>query len=193
MTAKVRRPLEELLPLAQAFVAELAVHQKVCVRAAIAGSLRRRRPEVGDIEIVAIPRIGERQVPIGQGDLFLAGVQAEVRLYNALWEHLDGQAESGRIRYSKRGDKYRQFTLEGVQVDLFTAEPGNWGWIYLIRTGSADFSHGVAGALNGRGYESALGYIRKRSQSIGEPIETPEESDVFRLAGMAWVPPEKRG
>jgi DNA polymerase/3'-5' exonuclease PolX len=193
MTAKVRRPLEEMYPLAQRLVAELVVQRAVCVRAAIAGSLRRRRPDVGDIEIVAIPRIGERQVPIGEGDLFLRGVQAEVKLYNALWQHLDDEAEAGRVRYSKRGDKYRQFAFEGVQVDLFTAEPGNWGWIYLIRTGSADFSHRVASALNRRGYTSAEGYIRPKSPTTGDRIETPEEADVFGLAGMAWVDPERRG
>lgn len=185
---KAKRPLEEMLPIAEAFVHEL-VSEGACVRAEVAGSVRRRRPECGDIEIVAIPRFGEYQVSIGTGDLFLPGVQAEVKLYNALWSYLDDQAERGRIRYSKRGDKYRQFALDGAPVDLFTATQENWGSILLIRTGDADFSKKVIGHLLPKhGYRHQEGHVTKD----GCLVPVPEEEDVFRLIGRPFVPPSHR-
>jgi len=155
-------------------------------RIEVAGSLRRQKVEVGDIELVAIPKLGLLR---RETDTDIFGNQKVTDTTGSLlWLRLDGLVN----RFEKRGEKYRQFQWKGVQVDFFTAERGNWGWIYLVRTGSADFSHRVAATLNGRGYTSAMGYIRKKSQSISEPIETPEEEDVFRLAGMKWVDPVHR-
>ena len=95
------------------------------------------------------------------------------------------------ISYSKQGNKYRQFRLYGeTQVDLFTAQPGNWGWIFLIRTGSADFSHGMATSLNRAGYTSKQGWVM--DLKTDERIETPQEEDVFKRAGRSWVRPEDR-
>lgn len=45
--------LSEALKIAEAVLKELGPH---CERIAIAGSVRRRKPEVKDIEIVAIPK-----------------------------------------------------------------------------------------------------------------------------------------
>ena len=92
-----------------------------CERIEIAGSIRRRKPEVKDIEIVAIPK------PYDVG-LFASGIATVV----SKWQKVKGELPC----------KYTQRILpEGIKLDLFFAEPGNWGLIYAIRTGSADYSH----------------------------------------------------
>ena len=52
MSKVSKRPFSEVLPIAQHIVDSLS---PFCERIELAGSLRRKRPMVGDIEIVAIP------------------------------------------------------------------------------------------------------------------------------------------
>src|SRR5438876_753465 len=121
------RPLAKAERIAAVIVADLA---PFCDRIQVAGSVRRRKEVVGDIEFVAIPRY----VPAGLfGDCTA----------NLLWEHLHA---SDAYRFTK-GDhpagRYYQLALlrdAGVQLDLFLAQPDNWGLTLLVRTGSAAFS-----------------------------------------------------
>lgn len=86
--------------------------------------------------------------------------------------------------------KYTQRVLpEGINLDLFFAEPGNWGLVYAIRTGSSEYSHRVlANAWVKKGYTSIGGYLTKE----GHRFETREEEDLFRRIGIEWVPAEER-
>ena len=95
------------------------------------------------------------------------------------------------IEYLSTGKRYRKFVWQDIQVDFFTATPENWGWIFLIRTGSADFSHRMAKCLNRKGYTSAEGFVRK-IQNPEKRIKTPDESDIFRLADVPWIEPKDR-
>lgn len=148
---------------------QLAPH---CHRIEIAGSIRRKKPEVKDIELVAIPK------PYQTG-LFEDGIAAIVNQ----WQKVKGELEYGKTKYTQR------ILLEGIKLDLFFAEPGNWGLIYAMRTGSADYSHKVLGrAWVSRGYHSHEGYLH-----IGHKrYETPEEADLLTRIGVAWCEPELR-
>src|SRR2546430_12519050 len=123
MMVKTAIPLAEATRIADAVVADLEPH---CERVAIAGSLRRQKAEVGDLELVAIPK------------MVLGGLWGTEE-QNALWTHLQ---TSGAYRFLKgnRSDaRMHQLSLvvhAGVQLDLFLAQTDNWGWIYLLRTGS---------------------------------------------------------
>lgn len=182
---KTKRPLTEMADFAIALCEAL---KRACKRLAIAGSLRRQCLEVGDLELVAIPTITKREVPPPQAALFSADwEETEVIEVNELWDALDML----KVQYVKKGEKYRQFIHRDMQVDLFTATPKNWGWIHLIRTGSAEFSKHVAQQLNSRGYTSEDGRIRARA-GCRSWVDTPEEEDVFRLAGMGYVDVKKR-
>ena len=140
-----------------------------CYRIAIAGSLRRKRLEVKDIEIVCIPKHYE----VG---FFESGIATVVNR----WQKVKGELPC----------KYTQRILpEGIKLDLFFAKTDNWGLIFAIRTGSAQFSHKIlATHWVSKGYHSANGYITRG----GRPIPTPEEKDVFALAGILMIPPEAR-
>ena len=161
-----RWPLEEAERIAEGVRAELLPH---CERCEIAGSIRRRRPSVGDIEIVAIPKPYEV-------DLFASGVAAVCDQ----WPSVKGRFPC----------KYTQRVLpDGILLDLFLACPNNWGLIFAIRTGSARFAHKVlACGWSRAGYNADGGMLYHR----GVEVPTFEEAAVFAHAGVAWVPPEGR-
>ena len=117
---------------------------------------------------------------------------------NLLWAHLHA---SDAYRFTK-GDhangRYYQLTLPrdaGVQLDLFLAQPDNWGLTLLVRTGSAAFSTGMLARWKRR-----QGLGRAQPGSVdgrlvtrdGRVVPTPEEETVFQLLGMQPVPPERR-
>ena len=182
MSNNAPRQIAEILPIAERLQTELA---PFCHRIELGGSLRRRRPLVRDIELVAIARI-EMSPPIiglADSDLF-----PSPSIENLLWWKLNRM----NVDYKKKGEKYRQFFYQEICVDLFTAIPGNWGWIYAIRTGSADFSHHLAKALNKAGYTSREGWITRIDDPLQEPIQTMTEQDVFDLAGIPYREPNQR-
>lgn len=153
----------------------------MCQRIEIAGSIRRRKPEVGDIEIVAIPRM------IPDKNIF-----GEVVGEHSALDDLDFTM-LGRV--IKNGSKYKQVELNGgIGLDLFiVTPPAQWGVLFMIRTGSADFSHRMVTQKNKRG---ALPSNCKVEHGAvwrnGGIIPMPEEEDYFKICGMAIVPPEER-
>ena len=140
-----------------------------CVRCEIAGSIRRQKPEVKDIEIVAIPK------PYQTG-LFEDGIAAVVNQ----WQKVRGEFPC----------KYTQRILpEGIKLDLFLVEEGNWGLQFAIRTGSAEYSHKVlASAWAARGYKSIDGYLHCGKRRY----ETREEIDLFNRLSIPYVEPKNR-
>ena len=157
---------EQALEIAEKTKALLAPY---CERIEIAGSIRRKKPEVKDIEVVAIPK------PYDIG-LFESGIATVVKQ----WKKVKGELPC----------KYTQRILpEGIKLDLFFAEPDNWGNIYAMRTGSAEYSHLVlASRWSSKGYKSDGGYLYKD----GERIAVREEEDLFKLLDMPYVEPEER-
>lgn len=159
-------------PHAEAYAVALGVLEQLrpyCLRAEVAGSLRRKKAEVGDIEIVLIP------LPY-KVDLFQNGIATIVNQ----WPKVKGELPC----------KYTQRILpSGIKLDLFFAEEGNWGSILAIRTGSADYSHKVlARGWCHQGFKSEGGYLFRD----GKKYEIREEADLFKLIGIPYVEPEDR-
>lgn len=154
------------LAIAERVKAELEPH---CERIEIAGSIRRKKTEVKDIEIVAIPK------PYETG-LFASGIATVV----TKWQAVKGTLPC----------KYTQRILpEGIKLDLFFAEPDNWGLILAIRTGSAEFSHQVLAVRWVQlGYKSVDGHLTANGRRV--PIR--EEEDLFSRLRMDYIAPEKR-
>ncbi|MCA1625997.1 MAG: hypothetical protein LC778_19815 [Acidobacteria bacterium] len=139
-------------------------------RVEVAGSVRRKKPLVKDIEIVCIRRADK---------LFDLA-----RLFS----------QSGWIiNKGSAGGKYMQFKMtphSSQQLDLFFATPENWGILFAIRTGSADFSHKVlASTWSKLGYESRDGILFNKA---GQRFTFPEEHDLFDFLKIKYVPPEER-
>lgn len=137
-----------------------------CKRIEIAGSIRRKCEDVNDIEIVCIP------------DIARWGLEF-VRLVKS-WPKKIGEPTG----------KYTRRALPcGMALDLFMCQPENWGLIYLVRTGSRNFSTRIVGVeLPRAGYYSNDGFAWRGK----EKIVTREEVDVFDLVGMKFIDPEDR-
>jgi len=117
MKAKV--PLAKAEKIASRVVEKLMPY---CQRIEIAGSIRRRKAEIGDIEIVAEPKMIR--------DLFDVPVLQAIPTENL-----------GLV--VKNGLRYKQVLLtEKIYLDLFIVHPlAQLGVILAIRTGSTEFSH----------------------------------------------------
>jgi len=179
---KVELPYEKALNLAERIKSVLLPG---CERIEIAGSIRRQKPVIGDIEIVCVPKrppdlFGESN-PSVPSDLDLI---------------LEALTKQGRLLPGKKnGNHFKQFqipSVPGLTLDLFITTPECWGVIFAIRTGSADFSHRLvthqsAGGLLPDNCRVSGGKIYQN----GKVIPTPEEADVFGLIG-GWVDPQGR-
>ena len=94
------------------------------------------------------------------------------------------------------GEKYYRGATEvapGIEigVDLFVVTPpAEWGVVYLIRTGSAQFSQAVVTRLHRWGLRSEQGRIVRTDS--GEVLRCPDESTFFRYARLPWITPRLR-
>jgi DNA polymerase/3'-5' exonuclease PolX len=188
--------LEEAKGIAEGLVEGM---RSYCARVEIAGSIRRRKAEVKDIEIVAIPKWELAPVEEQARDLFGSPPRAPQN-FNLL--HFWATKLSG-VRWIKPGTsevvdwqpkpegKYWRGIVGGrIKLDLFLARPDNFGLIFLIRTGSADFSQAVVTYAKHRtSFRVGEGSLRDRD---GHVLETFEERDVFDALRIDWVEPEQR-
>lgn len=166
---KSKIPYKEAKEIADKLILLLSPH---CFRIEIAGSIRREKDIIGDVEIVAIPK------PYQTG-LFQDGIAEVVNQ----WQKVKGELEYGKCKYTQR------ILPEGIKLDLFFAEEGNWGLILAIRTGSADYSSKVlASGWVGRGYHGEGGYLTKN----GKTYDVREEKDLFERIGVPYVEPKYR-
>lgn len=168
-----------------------------CERIEIAGSVRREKAKDSkDVELVLIPRFG-----IGRpsGELFEREVNlAMIALEGAMAAGANLQPIKPGVPVSppvpwplKEDAKYWRLWLPNLQAsaDLFLCTPETWGYNKTIRTGSADFSHGLAYRWTTMGGHCAgARFIR----STGEKVETPTERSVFDLLEIEWVEPQHR-
>jgi len=201
MTARI--PLQHAEMLASRLIQLL---HPCCERIEVAGSIRRRRPYVKDIELVAIPRIETGEV-IHQASMFGTTSSAMAVSTNLLDERLTNLVQhnpaireplmAGERRWGARYKKLEVEVKKGsdswLKVDLFSTSADQWGLIYLLRTGPADFSKYVVtraeqGGPLPPGWRVAGGWLRKN----GEKYLIPEEVDVFEVLGYAWRPPSER-
>jgi len=159
-----RTPLGVAWPLARAMLDVLRRTSGV-VQAAPAGSLRRMRETVGDL------------------DLLVAATDPEPVM--ARFRELDQVAEvllSGSTRTSIR-------TRDGLQVDLRVLEPARWGTALQYFTGSQAHNVRLRGLALDRGL-SLSEYALKRED--GTEIVCAAEEEVYAALGLPFIPPELR-
>lgn len=170
-----------------------------CERIEIAGSVRRKKEEVKDIEIVAIPKFhktsmavyqstfdfkGILSVPMTQADLL--GTRVQQLIAEGILVH--GEPSKGMTR-APCGPKYYRLKYDGEKLDLFSViSPAQWGVVFTIRTGDRDFSHWLAQ----RALEIGMRIDEGALYSPRVLISTPEEADFFKALKVKWIEPEKR-
>lgn len=193
MSAGVRVPASVARDVAAELLARLGPS---CERIEVAGSLRRGSPDVGDLELVAIPKTRTEVDP--------AVLWGEPIVIHEVGEAIEALQAEGVVTMAgfevgASGQRYRKLrhVRSGLQVDLFTVlPPAQWGVIFLIRTGPADFSHRFVTDIRRRGFHVREGALHRGSLGCGavacEVVQTPEEADVFRAAGWGLIPPGDR-
>jgi len=182
---KARIALHRARAWADEFVARLA---PACERIEVAGSIRRREPEVGDVEIVAVARIEQVPTP---GDLF-SGPSSVTR--DHLLEALAAELLAGRLdRGTRSGPRFRQYLIRDLswaQLDLFIVRPpAQWGPIFTIRTGPAEYSANLMRRAKSRGLTQVDGHIE---DAAGRVLATPTEESFFEALGLPWIDPTRR-
>jgi DNA polymerase/3'-5' exonuclease PolX len=152
-----------------------------CQRIEIAGSIRRGKSTVGDIEICAIPKYTVTLDMFGG----VADTTSQLDLIDF--------REIGNV--IKGGSRYKQILLpEGIALDLFIIQPPNqWGLLFTLRTGDADFSHAAVTSKRYGGLLPSNCRIKDGSVWNGlTKIETPEEKDFLAILDLEELPPSER-
>lgn len=156
-----------------------------CSRVTIAGSIRREKPQVKDIELVMI--VNDYDVLYRRlrsfGRFIKPGVPSVID-----WP-------------PKAGAKYVRMLLdEGIKLDAFIGHHDNWGALLCMRTGSASGPDG--NTFNGfvprmfKQWKKVSGGGRMLgcmpTMPDGLQLATPEELDFFELCGVEWIDPKDR-
>ena len=158
-----RRLLAEVEPLAERLLALLRAVPGV-LEAASAGSLRRRRDTLGDLDLLVAARPGCAAIA-----RFVAAPEvAEV-------------LAAGRTRASVR-------LRSGLQVDLRLLAPPSWGAGLVYLTGSKAHNLELRRLAQALGLKiSEYGVYRD-----GQRIAGASEASVYEALGLPWIPPELR-
>ena len=164
-----------------------------CERIAIAGSVRRERPEVNDIDLVLIPKPGQLDVIL---------VRCKQKLEPVYGRHLTSQ--NFKFKWSA-GFELDLFIAHSEVVDLVSRTPGNWGAVLLCRTGSMLHnqqlcSHAIRKGLKFAPYK---GVVRTTGQQVHSDIPPPEtaveeiianesEAEIYAALGLEYHEPTNR-
>lgn len=180
---KKRWPVEVARKVAEELKEEL---QGKCSRVEIAGSIRRGKAMVGDIELVyESPALT---------DLFGEALQ-ELRADEVINHWLESNVIEPRRNVAGSISWGREIRLavhvaSGIPLDLFAARPGGW-WSYLMcRTGSRLHNEAIARAMMGRSmrWEPYEG-VRMRDGSLRR---VGSEAELYELIGWPPLKPEDR-
>jgi len=169
---------EKTIELAQArrwadkIAAELA---PFCEKIEIAGSIRRRRPEVHDIDLVILT---DKQ----------AAVNARLSRNAVDAEACGPRHTMVRLANGVLVDAY----FAGYhQQDFFRDDPcsTNWGSVLLCRTGPKEYNVRLAQRARARGMRWVLG---AGIYSEGRLVASDTEQDIYRVLALPYARPEDR-
>jgi DNA polymerase/3'-5' exonuclease PolX len=173
--------LRTQIPLADAerYAARIVEALKpLCSKIDVAGSIRRRRHLINDIDLVILAadraavkaRCTQRNPHVVTDGainfIFLLGGQIQVDVF---------------------------FAHDGVP-DLVQPEPSNWGSLLLCRTGSQAFNVWYAQQSRNAGYHwnPYKGLVVSDRGGPARVAYGSEEAGMFSSLKLAWIPPEQR-
>lgn len=136
-----------------------------CEKIEVAGSIRRKRPHVNDIDLVLIP-------------------EDRARLDYALMS-LGG----GKMKMS--GKKIARVDMESIPLDVYYATGETWATLLLIRTGSKESNIRLAVKAKNRGWRLAASGEGLFDES-NERIAGDTEESIFEALGLRYPEPWER-
>lgn len=189
-TEKRKFPAAEALAVAREICAVLKPATEALI---VAGSLRRRRPLIGDVEILFIPKHGiqsdtselfERKLSVDEAEMAIWRLLAAGTLAKRL--NVKGSTVWGQL------NKLAVHVATGIPVDFFVADSGNWWNLVVCRTGNAQHNIRICEAARarswtwnpyGEGYYDRHGELKRKTTS---------ERDVFDAVGLKYAEPWER-
>lgn len=157
----------------------LAILEPFCERIVIAGSIRRQKPEVRDIELLAIPKYVEG------ADMLDARIRSMV-YYEMLGYRLN---KLGRKTYGAK-NKLLVHVPSGIGIDLFSTTAECWPVALFVRTGGKVTNQQVSMAALRKGWQFHA-YGRGFTTPDGE-IVCHSEHDIFKAVGWPYKEPWER-
>jgi len=151
----------------------------LCEQIEIAGSIRRQRAEVGDVDLVILPK---------------AGQTAAIKQRCALRCRVVRDGEQNCIYQLTLPDKVEfqidVFLARPSRQDLLEAVPGNFGTLLICRTGSKEHNiflveHAKRLGLRWNPYRGVI-------NSAGHVLASATEADIFTALDLPFIAPEKR-
>lgn len=139
-----------------------------CEKIEVVGSIRRKKPEVGDIDFVVLP---SNWKSLKDTMITMAGVKVVI----------SGESIFRTLMLLEGG--------EWVQVDFYRAKPETYGIHKLIRTGSAE--HNIWLAKFAIKQDLRLQYSRGVVEG-NTAIAGLDETEVFHALNLEFIPPELR-
>ena len=190
--------LEEARKIAVAICYKL---QPFCEKINIAGSVRRQKAEVNDIEICCVPKVEVLKDGFGWDE----GIIRNIQFANTV-ETL------GKVIKGNTDGKYMQIELpEGVNLDLFIPDDFDYYRQYAIRTGSADYSakiiatgwRKIGWCGSDKGLRKMLDCVESKTpdgkskwKCVNPNAELPpvwdSEESFFQWLKIPYLPPNKR-
>lgn len=149
-----------------------------CHRIEIAGSIRRKRAEVNDIDLVLIPRDLPRLLKRAQERCTLATEQAQTNV---------------RLNF-ENGFPLDLWVAHNGERDLLGEIPSNWGAVMLCRTGSMEHNIQLADYARSKGlkFMPYIGIVRERRGDQDEILAARTEEEIYAAVGLEWLPPTRR-
>ncbi|AGB38322.1 DNA polymerase/3'-5' exonuclease PolX [Natronococcus occultus] len=169
-----RQLLGEARPLADDVLAFLESLEDVR-RCEVAGSIRRWRETIGDVDVLVATETSEDVVEAFVG-----------------WDSVDSEIESGPAKASVR--------VGEIRVDLRTVAPEEFGSALQYFTGSKDHNVTLRNYAIDRGMKlNEYGAFDvseiddpDSGQRVGERVAGEDEAGMYEALGLEWIPPELR-
>ncbi len=180
-----------------------------CERVAIAGSLRRMKPVVKDIELVVAPVYR----PVWNGafneldawcETLLKRGTVQKRLnsrgHAIAWGQAWKTAQMQGDDPPPPGNRYKAMLYKDVPVDLFIVlRDRQFAPTLLIRTGPNEANQALvtsSGVVNQNGVRGVLPSGMRFDEGAvwqdGRKLDTPTERSVFAACGLPYIPPHRR-
>jgi len=149
--------------------------EPVCQKIVVAGSIRRKKPQVGDIELLVIPRAN-----------YLDKLLHELMMKGILAMRLN---KRGSRTYGPK-NKLMVHVPSGIGVDIFSTDEDRWWVSLVVRTGGKVTNRRIAMAAMRKGW-----HLKAYGSGFSSPqgnVVCRSERDVFELVGLRYLAPWER-
>lgn len=186
--------------------------EPACERLQFAGSLRRRKATVGDVEILYVPRVMSlpdpenlfaEKMPVNLAEGVIARLEKTgVLARRPVRRARDSELAQGLAAGTSFGplNKLMLHVASGIPVDLFAATAENWFNYLVCRTGGAENNVAIASAAQRLGWKwnpYGVGFSQEAHDgpfgAVPERVHAvSSEREVFEFVGLKYREPMER-